>query len=134
MDSGGNYLGHYNATGGNDTSLSMNVNGVTLQSYSPSSKIQLLTYSALGGNSATLTLEASTGNGFLYGGPPGNMYLGLAGPDGGSSSYTVLVNNQPRAPTPQEGTIQFGKDNLFYYYKAGGWKQILSTGSSGPPS
>ena len=94
--------------------------------------IKLTTFNATGGNSAALQMEATTGNVFFNGGPGGYMYLGLAGSTGSTSSYTVLFSGQPRA-NPTEGLIQFGTDNLLYYYKAGNWQQVSTIASAGPP-
>ena len=132
MDSGGNFLTHYNASGGQNATLAVNGNGPTLQANAPGSMIKLTTFNATGGNSAALQMEATTGNVFFNGGPGGYMYLGLAGSTGSTSSYTVLFSGQPRA-NPTEGLIQFGTDNLLYYYKAGNWQQVSTIASAGPP-
>lgn len=131
MDNGGNYIAHFNATGGQNASLSVNGNGPTLQANAPGSNIRLTTFNPTGGNSAQLSMETTTGNIFLSGGPGGNLYLGFSGSTGSTSSYTVLPNNQPRAD-PQEGLIQFGTDNNLYFYKGGVWQQVTATGATPP--
>ena len=131
MDNGGNYLSHYNATGGNDTSLSMNSTGVFLQSYTPGSMIKLQTFAPNGATTGSLQMEAG-GNLYLSGGAGGYMTMGLLGATNALSNYFKLVTNQPRA-VAAEGLIQFGTDGNLWFFVNGYWNKVTATGGAGPP-